>query len=88
MDGKLIVSSSPHLSSTVKTRNIMLDVIIAMIPALIASVIYFGYNALILVVVTVASCVIAEYISRVVMKREQTVGDLSAVVTGLSLIHI
>ena len=85
MDGKLIVSSSPHLSSTVKTRNIMLDVIIAMIPALIASVIYFGYNALILVVVTVASCVIAEYISRVVMKREQTVGDLSAVVTGMLL---
>ena len=69
MDGKLIVSSSPHLSSPVKTRNIMLDVIIAMVPALIASVIYFGYQALLLICVTVASCVISEYISRKVMKR-------------------
>lgn len=85
MDGKLIVSSSPHLSSTVKTRNIMLDVIIAMVPALIASVYYFGPRALALVVVTVAACVISEYISRKVMKREQTVGDLSAVVTGMLL---
>ena len=85
MDGKLIVSSSPHLSSTVKTRNIMLDVIIAMVPALIASVFYFGPRALALVVITVAACVISEYISRKVMKREQTIGDLSAVVTGMLL---
>ena len=73
MDGKLIVSSSPHISSTVKTKNIMLDVIIAMIPALIASVFYFGPRALALVCVTVAACVISEYISRKVMKREQTI---------------
>ena len=44
MENKLIVSSSPHLSGTVKTRNIMLDVIIALIPALIASVVYFGID--------------------------------------------
>jgi electron transport complex protein RnfD len=85
MDGKLIVSSSPHISSPVKTKNIMLDVIIAMIPALIASVIYFGPRALALVCVTVIACVVSEYISRKVMKREQTIGDLSAVVTGMLL---
>lgn len=85
MDGKLIVSSSPHISSPVKTKNIMLDVIIAMIPALIASVYFFGPRALALVVVTVAACVISEYIARKVMKRDQTIGDLSAVVTGMLL---
>ena len=85
MDGKLIVASSPHISSPVKTKNIMLDVIIALIPALIASVYYFGPRALVVVCVTVASCVISEYISRKVMKRPQTIGDLSAVVTGILL---
>ena len=85
MDGKLIVSSSPHISSPVKTKNIMLDVIIAMIPALLASVYFFGPRALALVVITVAACVISEYVSRKVMKREQTIGDLSAVVTGMLL---
>ena len=85
MDGKLIVSSSPHISSPVKTKNIMLDVIIAMIPALLASVYFFGPRALLLVVVTVAACVASEAIARIVMKREQTIGDLSAVVTGMLL---
>ena len=85
MENKRIVSSSPHLSGTVKTRNIMLDVIIALIPALIASVVYFGVRALIVVCVTVASCVIAEYICRRVMKRPVTIGDYSAVVTGMLL---
>ena len=85
MDGKLIVSSSPHISSPVKTKNIMLDVIIAMVPALLASVYFFGPRALALVAITVAACVISEYVSRKVMKREQTIGDLSAVVTGMLL---
>ena len=85
MDGKLIVSSSPHISSPVKTKNIMLDVIIAMVPALLASVYFFGMRALALVAITVASCVLSEFISRKVMKREQTIGDLSAVVTGMLL---
>ncbi|MGN0204489.1 MAG: RnfABCDGE type electron transport complex subunit D [Coprococcus sp.] len=85
MDGKLIVSSSPHISSPVKTKNIMLDVIIALIPSLIASIYFFGIRAAIIVIVSVATCVIAEYICRKVMKREQTIGDLSAVVTGILL---
>ncbi len=85
MDNKLIVSSSPHINSPVKTKNIMIDVIIALIPALIASVVIFGPRALIVSGVSVLACVLAEYISRKVMKRENTIGDFSAVVTGLLL---
>ena len=69
MDNKLIVSSSPHINSPVKTKNIMIDVIIALIPALIASVVIFGPRALIVSGVSVLACVLAEYISRKVMKR-------------------
>jgi electron transport complex protein RnfD len=85
MDGKLIVSSSPHISSPVKTKDIMRDVIIALVPALIMSIVWFGIRAAIVIIATVATCVITEYICRKVMKREQTIGDLSAVVTGLLL---
>ena len=85
MDGKLIVSSSPHISSPVKTKNIMFDVIIALIPSLAASIYFFGPRAAVITIVSVATCVIAEYICRKVMKREQTIGDLSAVVTGILL---
>jgi electron transport complex protein RnfD len=85
MDGKLIVSSSPHISSPVKTKDIMRDVIIALVPALIMSIVWFGIRAAIVVIATVATCVITEYICRKVMKREQTIGDLSAVVTGVLL---
>lgn len=63
----------------------MLDVIIALVPALIASVVIFGFNSLILVAVCVLSCVLFEYLSRKIMKRDNTVGDLSAVVTGILL---
>ncbi|WP_277668944.1 RnfABCDGE type electron transport complex subunit D [Caproiciproducens galactitolivorans] len=85
MAEKMIVSSSPHIKSGITTRKIMLDVIIALIPAAIASVILFGPKALLLIAVSVASCVLSEYISRKVMKRENTIDDLSAVVTGLLL---
>ena len=82
---KLIVSSSPHLRSGASTQRIMLDVIIALCPALIASFVFFGPRALILVAVTVLSCVLSEYISRKVMKRDNTAPDLSCIVTGLLL---
>lgn len=85
MDQKLIVSSSPHISSPVKTRNIMIDVIIALIPALIASVVFFGPQAIVVACATVTACVLSEYVSRKVMKRGSTVGDCSAIVTGLLL---
>ena len=82
---KLIVSSSPHIREGITTRRIMLDVIIALVPAIIASVIIFGAKAFLLVCVSVASCVLSEYISRKVMKRDNTILDLSAVVTGILL---
>ena len=82
---QLIVSPSPHIRSERTTRNIMLDVIIALCPAVIASVILFGWRAFLIEAVCVASCVLIEYLCRVLMKRDQTIGDLSAVVTGLLL---
>lgn len=85
MDKLLTVSPSPHFKCARTTQGIMLDVIIALIPSLIASVIYFGFRALLVTVVAVVSCVLFEFLSRKVMKRENTIGDLSAVVTGMLL---
>ena len=82
---KLIVSSSPHFHAKDTTSSIMLDVIIALTPAMIASVIIFGFRAAVIILTSVASCILSEYLSRVVMKRRQTVGDLSCVVTGILL---
>lgn len=85
MVGKLYASSSPHLRQGDTTRKIMLDVIIALIPACAASIIIFGYMSAVLIAVSVVSCVLCEYICRKVMKRKNTIGDLSAVVTGILL---
>ena len=82
---KLTVHSSPHLHGQDSTRSLMLDVIIALAPALIASVVLFGFRALLVTVVTVAAAVLAEFLTRKVLKRPQTIGDLSAVVTGMLL---
>lgn len=83
---KLVVSSSPHIKDkNSSTQRIMLDVIIAMIPAAIASVVIFGLRAMLIIVVAVSSCILSEYLCRKVMKREQTIGDLSCVVTGILL---
>ena len=85
MSKRLTVSASPHVRSNETTTGIMLDVIIALVPALIMSAIYFGTRALVLTAVTVGSAVLAEWVSRKVMKRSNTLGDLSAIVTGLIL---
>ena len=85
MAKKLTVSASPHMRSKETTTGIMLDVIIALIPALVMCAVYFGTRAIVLTAVCVVSCVAFEYISRIVMKRNNTIGDLSAVVTGLIL---
>ena len=87
MDNTLIVSSSPHLHCGMNTRTIMLDVLIALAPAGIASVWLFGWRALLVELICVASAMAAEVLSRAVMKRPQTVGDLSCVVTGLLLAY-
>lgn len=85
MAKKLTVSASPHVRSSETTTGIMLDVIIALVPAVVMSVVYFGTRALALTAVCVVTSVICEYIARKVMKRNNTIGDLSAVVTGLIL---
>ena len=82
---KLVVSASPHLRSTTTTTKIMLDVIIALMPALAASIVIFGPRVLAVTATTVITAVLSEYIARKVMKRNNTIGDLSAVVTGILL---
>ena len=82
---KLIVTSSPHVKSNTTTSTIMRDVIIALIPALIASNIIFGLRAGLVTAVCVASCVGFEYLSRKIMNKKNTISDLSAVVTGIIL---
>lgn len=81
----LKVSSSPHIRDKSGTPKIMRDVIIALMPALAVSTYFFGLRTLLVVAVTVSACVLFEYISRKIMKRDNTVGDFSAVVTGLLL---
>ena len=85
MAKKLTVSASPHVRSGETTSGIMLDVIIALMPAVVMSVVYYGTRALVLTAVCVLSSVLLEYISRKVMKRANTIGDLSAAVTGIIL---
>lgn len=85
MSKELIVSSSPHLQAHDTTRRIMLDVVIALIPAFIAGTIIFGWIVPIITAATIAACVLSEYISRKILKRDNTIGDLSAVVTGMLL---
>lgn len=82
---RLIVSPSPHDENYTKTSTIMMQVCIALLPALIAGCVIFGLRALLLTAVCIASCVIFEFLCRKLMKRDNTVGDLSAVVTGLIL---
>ena len=81
----LTVSSSPHIRQKTSTPRIMADVIIALMPALIASVIIFGYRAVVVTGVCVAGCVLAEFIWQKLMHQKVTVGDLTAVVTGILL---
>ena len=81
----LVVTSSPHLKGKRTTRNIMLDVIIAMLPALGFAVYHFGIRALVLTAITVLTCVVSEEFYCRAVKRKSTVYDLSAVVTGILL---
>ena len=81
----LLVSPAPHVRQKTDTRSIMLDVIIAMLPAFVASVVIFGYRAAVVVSVCVISCVLFEYLFEKLCRRDVTVGDLSAIVTGILL---
>ena len=85
MDLNLISAPSPHIHSTVTSRRLMVDVIVALVPACIAACVLFGTKALAVLVVCTASAVLAEVIFNLVTDQPQSVGDLSAVVTGILL---
>lgn len=85
MENKLHISVSPHIRAKRTTQSIMLDLIIALLPAAIAGVVIFGLRALVVIGICVAASVISEAVFNIITKKEQTVGDLSAVVTGLIL---
>ncbi len=81
----LFVSPSPHRSTAMSTAKIMLMVILALLPSAVAGCVFFGPRAAAVLAVCIISCVVFEALSRKVMKREQTISDLSAVVTGMLL---
>ncbi|MCI9197517.1 MAG: RnfABCDGE type electron transport complex subunit D [Lachnospiraceae bacterium] len=85
MSDLLNVSSSPHVRSKVNTSNLMLMVVIALLPASIFGVYNFGIHALLVILVSVAACVLTEWLYNKGMKKTQTIGDYSAVVTGILL---
>ena len=76
---------APHLVQTVSVRSMMLDVIVALIPALAMSVFLFGWWVLVLCAISVGSCMLFEYGYRKFTRQSNTLGDLSACVTGLLL---
>ena len=79
------VSANPHVRDNGSTQKIMLDVIIALLPATIFGIYIFGASAALTVAISVATCVVVEYIYQKLMKQPITVGDLSAALTGLLL---
>lgn len=84
--GKLLITPSPHIHAKVSTRSLMLDVVIALIPAVIVSVVFYGWRELMLLGVSVGVCLLLEWaITRFMMKKESTIGDFSAVITGILL---
>lgn len=87
MSKKLTLSVSPHIRSACTTQKIMLDVIIALIPALIAAVYNFGFRSLLLTVISAAVCVLCEFVWEKCMKKDITIGDLSAIVTGILIAY-
>ena len=83
---KLLVSPSPHIHSKDSTRSLMLDVVIALVPAVVCSVVFYGWQELLVLGVSVASCVLLEWaITKYMLKKPSTIGDLSAVITGILL---
>ena len=80
-----VLSSSPHTHSHASVSRIMLDVIIALLPTTAAGIYFFGMPAVWTIAVCVSTCIVVESLCRIAMRREGTVGDFSAVLTGLLL---
>lgn len=83
--GRYVVSASPHVTSARTTRNIMLDMVIALMPAVIASFLLYGLYPVLAVLLSTAGAVFGEYFYNLVRQKKHTVSDLSAVVTGIIL---
>ena len=82
---RYIVTASPHIRAKVSTNSIMRDVLIALLPALVASTVIFGLRALLVTLVSVAACVFFEWGFEKLTKKPSTICDLSAAVTGVLL---
>ena len=83
---KLLVSPSPHIHSKVSTKSLMRDVVFALVPAAVVSVVFYGLGELLVLGVSILSCLLLEYlITRFLLNKDCTLGDWSAVVTGLLL---
>lgn len=84
-NNNLLVSSTPHIRSNESISSIMRDVLIALAPAAIMGIFFFGFQAALVIILSIASCVFFEGLFQVIMKKPVTISDLSAVVTGLLL---
>ena len=82
---KYVISSSPHLRDHVTTRSIMQDVCIALLPACAAGVLFFGYRSAVIIALAVAAAVLSEWFYCKAAHQKSTIGDFSAVVTGMLL---
>ena len=83
---KLLVSPSPHLHTKTSTESLMRDVVIALMPAVVVSILFYGWSAMLLMSVSIASCLLVElFITRFMLKKPSTIADCSALVTGILL---
>lgn len=85
MSGLLKVSSNPHVRSRISTTSIMMAVVVALMPTTCFGIYHFGTRAALIIVISVASCVAAEWIYEILFKKKTTIKDCSAIVTGLLL---
>lgn len=83
---RLLVSPAPHIHAAVSTKSLMRDVVIALLPAVIVSVVFYGLGEIVVLGTSVVSCILVEYlITKFLLKKPSTVCDYSAVVTGILL---
>lgn len=83
---KLTISPSPHIHAKDSTRRLMLDVVIALVPAAVCSFVFYGWREVLLMAVSIASCVLLEWaVTKFMLKKPSTIGDFSAVITGMLL---
>ena len=83
---KLLVSPSPHIHTKTSTRSLMLDVVIALLPSVLVTILFYGWSAVAILASSVVFCVLLEYlITKYLLKKPSTIGDMSAVVTGIIL---